>query len=120
MERLRNKFLNAPVDAVVHQASSSAQQAATEQKDKAARALADNPADNLPRSAVQMEATTVVKAIQRELSITRRTFTAQARRRDDLVATLRRRLHEKSSLEFEKLFFRYYEKLNAEERFEFD
>jgi hypothetical protein len=39
MERLRNKFLNVPVDAVLHEASDSAQQAATEQKDKAARAL---------------------------------------------------------------------------------
>src|SRR5262245_20609709 len=41
MERLRNKFLNVPVDAVLHPASDSAQQAATEQKDKATMALAD-------------------------------------------------------------------------------
>src|SRR5262249_51105796 len=39
MERLRNKFLNVEVDAVLHPASDSAQQAATEQKGKAARAL---------------------------------------------------------------------------------
>jgi hypothetical protein len=39
MGRLRDKFLNVPVDAVLHSASVSAQQAATEQKDKAARAL---------------------------------------------------------------------------------
>jgi hypothetical protein len=39
MERLRNKFLNVPVDAVLHSASVSAQQAATEQQDKAERAL---------------------------------------------------------------------------------
>src|SRR5262249_48694178 len=38
MERLRNKFLNVPVDAVLHPASDFAQQAATEQKDKAASA----------------------------------------------------------------------------------
>jgi hypothetical protein len=38
MERLRNKFLNVPVDAVLHPASDSAQQVATEQKDKATRA----------------------------------------------------------------------------------
>jgi hypothetical protein len=41
MERLRNKFLNAPVDAVLHPASISAQQVAKEQKDKAAAALED-------------------------------------------------------------------------------
>jgi TPR repeat protein len=41
MERLRNKFLNVQVDAVLHPASDSAQQAAKEQKDKAAMALED-------------------------------------------------------------------------------
>jgi tetratricopeptide (TPR) repeat protein len=41
MERLRDKFLNVPVDAVLYPPSVSAQQAATEQKDKAAMALAD-------------------------------------------------------------------------------
>ena len=39
MERLRNKFLNVPVDAVLHTASDSAQQVAKEQKDKATVAL---------------------------------------------------------------------------------
>ena len=38
MGRLRNKFLNVPVDAVLHPASDSAQQVATEQKDKATMA----------------------------------------------------------------------------------
>jgi Domain of unknown function (DUF4403)/TIR domain len=41
MERLRNRFLNVPFDAVLHSASVPAQQVATEQKDKAAHALAD-------------------------------------------------------------------------------
>jgi hypothetical protein len=41
MERLRNKFLSVPVDAVLHSASVSAQQAATEQKDKATMALGE-------------------------------------------------------------------------------
>jgi hypothetical protein len=48
MGRLRNKFLNVPVDAVLHPASDSAQQAAKEQKDKATMALGDeqrNPAE---------------------------------------------------------------------------
>jgi len=39
MERLRNKFLNVEVDAVLHRASDSAQQTATEQKDKATKAV---------------------------------------------------------------------------------
>src|SRR5262249_10315255 len=38
MERLRDRFLNVPVDAVLHPASDFAQQAATEQKGKAASA----------------------------------------------------------------------------------
>jgi TIR domain-containing protein/tetratricopeptide repeat protein len=38
MQRLRSKFLNVPVDAVLHPASNSAQRVAKEQKDKAAMA----------------------------------------------------------------------------------
>ncbi|MEY9234070.1 hypothetical protein ABIF68_002517 [Bradyrhizobium japonicum] len=41
MERLRNKFLSVSLDTVLHPASLSAQQAATEQKGKAARALVE-------------------------------------------------------------------------------
>ena len=41
MERLRNRFLNMPVQAVLHPSSLSAQQAATEQKDKATMALGE-------------------------------------------------------------------------------
>jgi TIR domain len=39
MERLRNKFLNVAVDAILHPASASAQQVATAQKDRATVAL---------------------------------------------------------------------------------
>jgi hypothetical protein len=39
MERLRNNFLNVPVDAVLHPASDSAEQVAKEQKDKATMVL---------------------------------------------------------------------------------
>jgi hypothetical protein len=39
MERLRDKFLNMPIDAVLHPASVSAQQVAKEQKDKAVDTL---------------------------------------------------------------------------------
>jgi hypothetical protein len=41
MERLRNKFLSVSLDTVLHPASLSAQQAATEQKDKATMALGE-------------------------------------------------------------------------------
>jgi hypothetical protein len=41
MERLRDKFLNVPVDAVLHTASVSAQQVAKEQKDKALNVRVD-------------------------------------------------------------------------------
>ena len=41
MERLRNRFLNVRVDAVLHPASDSAQQVAKEQKDKVTMALGD-------------------------------------------------------------------------------
>jgi hypothetical protein len=44
MERLRNKYLNVEVDAVLHPASDSAQQVAKEQRDKAVGALYDEPA----------------------------------------------------------------------------
>src|SRR6516165_1281511 len=43
MERLRNKFLSVSLDTVLHPASLSAQQAATEQKDKATTALGEAP-----------------------------------------------------------------------------
>jgi hypothetical protein len=42
MGRLRDRFLNVPVDAVLHSASASAQQAAAEQKDRATRALVNS------------------------------------------------------------------------------
>jgi acylphosphatase len=43
MERLRNKFLNVSVDAILHPVSDSAQQLAKEQKDKATTALEEAP-----------------------------------------------------------------------------
>jgi hypothetical protein len=43
MERLRNKFLNVPVDAVLHPPSDPAKEVAKEQKDKAGRAVAELP-----------------------------------------------------------------------------
>jgi hypothetical protein len=48
MERLRNKFMNVSVDAVLHLASVPAQQAATEQRDKATRAFRKLSRSNRP------------------------------------------------------------------------
>jgi hypothetical protein len=62
MERLRNKFLNVEVDAVLHPASDSAQQAATEQKDKATMALGDEqrkPGDRRPSQLPETQTTTL-------------------------------------------------------------
>jgi hypothetical protein len=56
MDRLRTKFLNVPVDAVLEKASALAQQVAAEQKDKAARAVPDNWHDELPPKAAQAKA----------------------------------------------------------------
>jgi len=46
MERLRNRFLNVRVDAVLHPASDSAQQVAKEQQDKATMALGEAAAQH--------------------------------------------------------------------------
>jgi dTMP kinase len=54
MERLRNKFLNVQVDAVLHPASDSAQQVAKEQKDKA-RAEAKRRAEEEARQRAEEE-----------------------------------------------------------------
>jgi hypothetical protein len=65
MERLRNKFLSVSLDTVLHPASLSAQQAATEQKDKATMALGEalHQAGPLPEeSRKQEEAATQQRA----------------------------------------------------------
>jgi TIR domain len=58
MERLRSRFLNVPVDAVLHPASDSAQQVAKEQKHKATMAL------EASRAAEQKDAVTVALGVQ--------------------------------------------------------
>jgi hypothetical protein len=62
----------------------------------------------------------VMKLIQRLLVDTGTAFAAQARRRDDLVAAIEKRLNFKNALEYEKFFLRYHSQLTEEERFEFD
>ena len=62
----------------------------------------------------------VFAELSRHLSLTRRAFVSQCRRRDDLVRSITARLKIRTRLEYEKFFFRYCAKMSAEERFEFD
>lgn len=59
-------------------------------------------------------------AISKSLGFTRKSFNAQARRRNQLVKALETRLRIKENLQYEKFFFRYYVQLNEEEKFEFE
>src|SRR5262245_16287871 len=59
MGRLRSKFLHVPVDAVLHSASYSAQQAAAEQKDKATMARHATLGRTLSPIAISIEASIV-------------------------------------------------------------
>ncbi len=58
--------------------------------------------------------------IAKYLQNTRAAFIAQCRRRDHLVAMMEDRLKVKENLEYENFFFRYYGRLNDEERFQFE
>jgi hypothetical protein len=83
----------------------------------------DQPLESLPtaeQNRILNKLAIDVKLIQRQLAITLTAFTAQVRRRDDLVKALEDRLGKELSLEYEKLFFRYYKELTADERFIFD
>lgn len=70
--------------------------------------------------AVGRDLYSAMSEISRHIAGTHTAFAAQCRRRNDLVQTLRKRLAIKKTLEYEKFFLRYYDRLNAEERFEFD
>lgn len=48
------------------------------------------------------------------------TFVAQARRRNELVASITRRLNVKREQQYEKFFITYFNQMNQEERFVFD
>lgn len=61
-----------------------------------------------------------MKEIGRELENTGTAYVAQCRRRNDLVQMIEDRLCFKNNLEYEKFFFRYYEQLNGEEKFQFE
>jgi hypothetical protein len=61
-----------------------------------------------------------MKEIAENLDNAQTAFIAQARRRDALVATIRKRLGVGEVLQYEKFFFRFYDELDRMERFEFD
>ncbi|MDA1049599.1 MAG: toll/interleukin-1 receptor domain-containing protein [Planctomycetota bacterium] len=58
--------------------------------------------------------------IAEELDKTRTAFSAQCRRRNLLVRTIRQRLSVADKLQYENFFFRYYSELNREELFQFE
>jgi len=61
-----------------------------------------------------------MKEMVKEMENTRTAFVAQCRRRNALVKMIESRLNFRNNLEYEKFFFRYYLKLNDEEKFEFE
>lgn len=61
----------------------------------------------------------VLIEIQRNVSNTFKAFNAQAAQRNDLVRRMSERLTIHERLQYEKFFFRYFQEMNAEERFEF-
>ncbi len=61
-----------------------------------------------------------LRRISEELDKTATAFVAQCRRRDLLVTMIRSRLDVLDRLQYENFFFRYYGKLNDEEKFQFE
>ena len=62
---------------------------------------------------------TAIAAIRDSLEATRTAFVMQARRRNQLVATMQSRLSLTELPEFEQLFFRYFDRMDEGEQFEF-
>jgi hypothetical protein len=60
-----------------------------------------------------------LREIARQLKNTRTAFEAQCRVRDELYAAIRKRLGILETLQYERFFFRYYSRLNKEEKFQF-
>jgi len=76
------------------------------------------PTSPAPRLAT--DARQAMIEIAEYLQNTGASFQAQCRRRDQLVAMIESRLRVHEGLEYENFFFRYYAKLNGEEKFQFD
>ncbi len=78
---------------------------------QAARSAAHLPAPDLEAA---------MRRILRNLEDTYTAFQGQARRRNQLVECLKQRLDIQETIEYEKFFFRFYDQMDNEERFEFD
>jgi hypothetical protein len=90
MDRLRDKFLNVPVDAILHPASDSAQQVAKEQKDKAIMALYDDLKSKLAALEQQLALEQQFQRLSRSsvLGDSEDLSDKLAKRRDELIGTL--------------------------------
>jgi hypothetical protein len=75
---------------------------------------------NRPEKMLIADTRTAMEEIAKELQITRTAFVAQCSRRDLLVQAIKDRLNLRDNMEYENFFFRYFNKLNDEEKFQFD
>jgi TIR domain len=83
MGRLRNKFLNVQVDAVLHPASDSAQQAATEQKDKAATMARGEALGKLKQEETAAQQRAEGKRLRKKIQTKRQTVVETQRAKED-------------------------------------
>lgn len=74
----------------------------------------------MPSPVLATDTRQAMNQIAEYLEITRTAFIAQCHRRDLLVRMIEDRLKVKEDLEYENFFFRYYGKLNDEEKFQFE
>jgi hypothetical protein len=72
------------------------------------------------QQALDMDSRHAIREIAKHLDNTRTAFIAQCHRRDQLAAMIESRLNVQENLEYENFFFRYYGKLNEEEKFQFE
>jgi hypothetical protein len=82
--------------------------------------LRSTKANSVSSKAIGVDTRGAMREISAALANTWTAFAAQCRRRDHLVEVIRLRLAVRDDLEYEQFFFRYFGKLNDEERFEFD
>jgi hypothetical protein len=78
-----------------------------------------------PKSAVNANAAAgmlwqAMRRMSLALGVSRVAFSAQAHRRDPLIAVLEKRLGFRNEMEYEKFFLRHHAELDAVERFEFE
>jgi hypothetical protein len=82
--------------------------------------LRHGQAPTMPPPLLVTDTRQAMNEIAKYLQNTGAAFVAQSRRRNQLVAMIEDRLKVKENLEYENFFFRYYGKLNDEEKFQFE